>query len=210
MDIIELQNSILPIRNPFGFDFVCTWGKKPVILAGDGEWKNVIKPLREHIAHHLYFKIYHQYYDEQKEIVRKEQGDKAARRYLVPTPVQDKIWNLITGEATRPERKAKPAHEAEIEADLTALKDSLNQLDKSARTGNHEPLNISALIDKANNEALTGGMARPKGTGSLNGIEVPAAPIDTTPVMAEQAAVPQRATVAPAATEEFSGLQELD
>lgn len=151
MDLVELQQSAKRIRNPFGFDFVWTWNKKPIVVKGDGKWKTVIGRLRDHLAWHLYCKVRNQYHDEQVEALRTKGQDREARAYRVPANVEDKIWEMITGEHLHKDLDQKALEQQK--ADLHVLKNEIDNLDARA-AGNTEAINVSNIIDNANAEAI--------------------------------------------------------
>lgn len=219
MDLVALQENTGRIRNPFKFDFVTTWNKKPIVLKGDGEWKTVIGPLRLHIAQGLYQKIRYQYHDEQVRKLKDQGLERDARKYTVPATVENKIWMMITGEPL-PAKKGKTAQiEEEEQADLSELNTQLSQLDKQA-LGSNEPVDVIGLIERANDEGLKahgtkqiGESGHTGGVVNADGTDIEQKPIDTTPVNAEDLAQTTQGTNTDGPTpptDEFSGLNELD
>lgn len=189
MDLVSIQNSGKPIRNPFGFDFTVKYAHKPIVLKGDGEWVSVVGPLRDHIARHLYMKIRYQYHDEQTAAMKAKGDHTGARSYSVPAEIENKIWFLITGEKLH--NNADVADQVNDEADLTVLKNEIKALDRKVST-QAGPINVTKILNKAMNEALPQGQnlaahesTHTGGSESLSdGPEQP--PIDRTPVDAKE------------------------
>lgn len=190
-NLVELQQSAKPIRNPFGFDFTVKWDKKPITLSGDGEWYPVIAPLAAFIARRLYMKIRYQFHDEQVAAIRAKGDFQRARTYNVPIDVENKIWMLITGE---PLHKNLPtADNVDNEADLTVLKNEMKKLEKKG-LGGGGAINVSKILEKANVEALPiassvdgkGEGGHIAGSSKLNGETDNTPPPDTTPVNVAQ------------------------
>lgn len=150
MDLVDLQNSSARIRNPFGFDFVWTWNKKKIKLVGDGQWKKVIGPLRDHMAKHLFNKVYNQYHDEHTAPLKAQGKFAEARAYRVPLEVENKIWFMITGEEKRKLKSEPSVEDANEAADLTNLKEEM-----SKNKGEGQMISVSKVIDEANMEALS-------------------------------------------------------
>lgn len=165
-DLIELQNSTKPIRNPFGFDFIFSWNKRKGVLKGDGKWKDYYGSLRDHIARHLYMKIFYQYHDEQVEKMRETGNERGARKFRVSDNIKDKIWMLITGDPYRPESKPENVEE-NVQADLKELRSSLAHVDQEA-SNRGELHNVSALIEQANAQAAPA--AKAGKTGHKSGV----------------------------------------
>lgn len=223
MDLVALQENTGQIKNPFGFDFVCTWNKRPIVLKGDGKWKTVIGPLRDHLAYHLYQKIRYQYHDEQVAKLREANRDKEARKFHVTAAVENRIWQMITGEDL-PTKNGKSVEDVANEAaDLTELENQLTKLDKQAK-GKSSPVNVSAILDKANAEAAAdagalgvGESAHRSGAADINGKAVPSQPVDTTPLNAEDlggtagaVTPPSDTAITPEGDGAFAELAELD
>lgn len=220
INLVDLQSSTKPIRNPFGFDFKVAWAGRPYVIKGDGQWYNLLKPLRDHAANRLYMKIRYQYHDEQVALLKDQGRDKAARQFNVPRPVENKIWRLITGEDL-PGVKTVEEEEQEA-ADLTALKNEISKVDAET-TRSNQVINVSALLEKANLEALADpnveqkDSSRRSGTGKVNDVVVEAdGAIDPNAVtvqpVTQESADPVSAPVSqPEKTEgEFAELGELD
>lgn len=150
-DLVGLQQSAKKIRNPFGFDFIVTWDKHPFVLKGDGQWKTVVGPLRNHIAKHLYMKIRYQYHDEQVAKLRAAGRDKDARKFMVSAVVENKIWRMITGEDLH--KEVDTELEAQELANLSELHKELKNIDVTAAQANHVA-NVTEIIDTANAEAI--------------------------------------------------------
>lgn len=152
-DLIGLQQSSKSIRNPFGFDFISQWDGKKIVLKGDGKERMVIGPLADHIARHLFMKVFYQFHDEQVAALKLKGDTQAAIKYRVPQSVENLIWRMITG---KDKYQNVPAANVENEADLTELKKNMTKLEKEAGQSS-EGINISKVLEKAQAEAITAG-----------------------------------------------------
>lgn len=155
-NLVELQRSASKIRNPFGFNFLWTWDNQPIVLKGDGRWRSVIKPLRDHLAKHLFNKVYNQYHDEAVLKLKDAGNERAARQFRVPLAVEDKIWYMITGDHLHKGLSMTGANENKNDAaDLHELKEEISKMD--AQGGDTpQAFSVSSIIDNANSEALSG------------------------------------------------------
>lgn len=151
VDLVGLQKSVKTITNPFGFDFVWTWNGKAIRVPGDGAPRQVIGILRDHLAWHLYNKVRNQYHDEQVNKLREAGNEKGARKYRVPREVENKIYQMITGENLYDD--GGELRVQNVQADLTELKKEISKLDSSP-AGAASAVSVSDIIDEANKEAL--------------------------------------------------------
>lgn len=233
-DLIGIQESSKRIRNPFGFDFVFQYNKKKSVLKGDGQWRTVVGPLRDHIARHLFMKIRYQLHDEEVAKLRAKGDDKGARKYSVPQSQENLIWEMITGEKRGNVDETSQAQEA---ADLTELRKSMDKMDAKAMATSPTQ-SISSMLQAAQTEALAdaadlgaGEAKRSKGSATLakaKAIE-PAEPeattlpepaladapadetVTTTPSDGEPASAPEDAPAEPSAPAgEFPELETLE
>lgn len=177
MDLVDLQQSSKRIRNPFGFDFVGQYNKKPIVLKGDGKWKEVVGPLRDHLARHLYMKIYYQYHDEQVRKFKMLGQKDEARKFRVSTEVENKIWMMITGEPLHKDTGVEVPQDA---ADLTELQSEISKMETVAKNSN-EVVNISKVLEQANVEALqkANGMSEGESTRVKNTAKLKEEPVKT-------------------------------
>lgn len=158
-NLIALQESSKLIRNPFGFDFVGQWGGKKVVIKGDGKARSVIGPLRDHLARHLYMKVYYQFHDEQVTALKLKGDDRGAAKYRVPATIENMIWRMITGED---KHKLDTNQEVENNADLSELKKNMTNLEKEAAKSS-DGVNISNILMKAQAESVEAGKGLKEG-----------------------------------------------
>lgn len=233
-NLVDLQQNVKKIRNPFGFDFTVKYAGRPITLSGDGNWYTILAPLADHIANRLYMKVRYQYHDEQVAALKAKGDDKGARGYSVPIEVENKISMLITG---LPKHTGfDTAENVEDAADLTELKNELKAMEKKASI-NNGPINISRILDKANVEALpvaqavegksssghrTGSASlsdeivpekdtTPVNVADLNPEEiVPQAPVKENTIPVDEPQLAQAVEAKAETQEEFADVQELD
>lgn len=179
-DLIGLQQSSKPIRNPFGFDFVHTWNSRPMVLRANPDFIHLIGPLRDHMAKHLFMKVKYRWADEQKAVMKKNGQADQARTYMVPRDVEDKIWMMITGEARYDGKASTPANLDTV--DLSELNQELAKLGSSS--ANTSMPDMTSLLATATLEALAAdknNQAVSKGSASLAAAQAPANSVQEQP-----------------------------
>lgn len=141
-----------PISNPFG-TAIFHWDSKPFKFEQTeiGEYVRIIKPLRDHIAKHLFDKVYNQKHDEEVARLKEAGRDKEARSFRLGIDVENKIWLLITGEPKYKDNGELLQKEDPL--DLTALDKAVKSIEQKANAVPNVR-SVSTLIEQAQNEAL--------------------------------------------------------
>lgn len=173
-DLVALQQSASPIRNPFKVDFVGQWNKRKIVLKASDEFIYIIKPLRDHLARHLYMKVRYQFHDQEVAKLKAAGAEAAARKFRVSSQTENLIWRLITGEDL-PGRKQDEV-EVQEAADLEVLSKELSKVDGRASANGGDVIDVSAFLRTAEADGLAKGgklkvgqSAHAKGTASLKG-----------------------------------------
>lgn len=157
-NLLALQRSARPIRNPFGFNFETRWDGQSVVLEGDGKWHTYVGPLAAHIVRHLKMAVLYKYHDEQVERLRNAGDEKGARKYNVPIEIRNKVHLLITGEDD-PELKGQEDTK-QLEIDFSALQGEIKKIDRkaTASAAQGEAIqSVSHILDSATAEATKAG-----------------------------------------------------
>lgn len=175
LNLVDIQESVKPIANPFGFTFVCKYGNKKFGLkpTAPGEWLHWIGELRDHFARHLYMKIAYQYHDEQVRKLKSEGKLQEARGFRISAEEENFIYRLITGEDHPKHRGTQTASDEEVAADLTELTKQMSQLDRSSlnAVSSGKLSSVSSIIAKARETALNDADVKTKvtdGNGSAH------------------------------------------
>lgn len=153
-NLLALQRSAKPIRNPFKFDFDrATWNKEKLVLPGDGKWYTFVGPLADHIAKHLWMLITYRLYDMEVAKLKAAGRDRDARKFNLSDAVKNKVWMAITGK-NHPNFKNGVIENEELDIDFSILDKSMKEIDQQAVMA-EQVSSVSAVLEQSANEALS-------------------------------------------------------
>ncbi len=150
-NLLALQNSAKPIRNPFGFTFKTTWNSQPVELPSDGKWHTFVGRLADHIANRLWQKVTYKLHDREVSKLKIAGRDREARKFHLGDAMKNKVWMVITGQ---PHPKFKNGVlEAEPDMDFSELEKDMQAIDAQAILADQQT-SVASVLQEASDAAL--------------------------------------------------------
>lgn len=219
-NLLALQRSAKPIRNPFGILFKHTWNGEVVELPSDGRWHTFVGPLADHMARHLWMKITYKLHDREVMKLKIAGRERDARKFNLTDEMKNKVWIVITGQP-HPKYKNGVIEQDDLDIDFSILEKDMREIDSQAVMAD-QVTSVSQVIQQASDAALQeigmvgGDSAHAQGAVNLGApVDPRAGSLPTAPLQSSESlsyltpTAPAPEDVA-AQSEEFPSIKELD
>lgn len=152
-DLIALQKSAKPIRNPFGSDFKTTWNKVEVTLPADGKWHTFVGVLADHITRHLWMKVTYRLHDRETLKLKSAGRDRDARKFQLSDVMKNKVWMVITGQPHPKFKNGTIEPDNMDDIDFSILEKDMKEIDAQAVMA-AQTTSVSEVLQQASDAAL--------------------------------------------------------